>query len=416
MLAELICALSMAVPAPMAEGPFQEMTFDQALAAAKKDGKIVMIDFFTTWCQPCKRLDKVTWADAGVQKWLGEKTVPLKMDAEKEVELAKRFGVDSYPTMAFVKSDGTKIDSINGFKEPDEFLRLATAILAGKSVVNVEKESPSGHDNDPMARGRYGKTLARSGQYKEALDEYLWCFDHGNDNEMNGYSGVRLSFLLSDIVALGKKYPPAIEALQSRRQAAADQLLAGKGTENQVADVSALDENLGSPRRTVELFDKMKEKKVLTERLRFSFRQEIGKALIEARRYDDFLDGIDEPVKFADFLVSTAKSSLKIFESMKHPEGTENEAIQLRDDSVAEISLVYESLLGTKQIENAGAVGDLILEFAPVGATYSTLIGRALHAENAEAARALVERGRRELPEGERKVLEEAAKKIPAPK
>src|SRR5580765_4969291 len=87
------------------EGPFQELGFDQALAAAKKDGKVVMIDFFTTWCGPCKRLDKVTWADADVQKWLGEKTVALKIDAEKEAKLADRFDVHAYPTIVFVKAD-----------------------------------------------------------------------------------------------------------------------------------------------------------------------------------------------------------------------------------------------------------------------------------------------------------------------
>jgi thiol:disulfide interchange protein len=72
---------------PVAEAPFQDLTFEAALAAAKRDNKVVMIDFFTTWCVPCKKLDKTTWKDADVQKWLGEKTVALKMDAEKQVEV-----------------------------------------------------------------------------------------------------------------------------------------------------------------------------------------------------------------------------------------------------------------------------------------------------------------------------------------
>src|SRR5580765_2360646 len=159
MLADLICAVSLAVaaPDPAIDGPFQEMTFEQALAAAKKDGKVVMIDFFTTWCQPCKRLDKVTWADEGVQKWLGEKTVPLKIDAEKEVKLAEQFEVKAYPTIVFVKADGTKIDAIVGFKEPKAFMELAKDALAGRTSavrlnekLEAAKAGLAGKENDPM--------------------------------------------------------------------------------------------------------------------------------------------------------------------------------------------------------------------------------------------------------------------------
>src|SRR5882724_1309085 len=45
--------------------PFRSIAFDAACAAAKSEGKLVFIDFYTTWCEPCKRLDKDTWTDAG---------------------------------------------------------------------------------------------------------------------------------------------------------------------------------------------------------------------------------------------------------------------------------------------------------------------------------------------------------------
>lgn len=85
-----------------------QSSYAAALAEAKKTGKPVFIDFYTTWCGPCKYLDDVTYKDA---KFVAEsrKWVMLKIDAEKnasQVKLAEKFRVTGYPTMVFLKSNG----------------------------------------------------------------------------------------------------------------------------------------------------------------------------------------------------------------------------------------------------------------------------------------------------------------------
>src|ERR1043165_4916001 len=229
MLTHLIFAALFFVPQPTAEAPFSDLKFDQALAAAKKDGKVVMIDFFTTWCVPCKQLDKTTWPDPEVQKWVGEKTVALKMDAEKELELAKKYNITGYPTILFLKPDGQELGRITAYRKPAEFLSEANDTLAGKDSVARAKEKLAGHENDPSMRQQHAQALAETGKYEEALAEYLWCFDHGNEATNGAYTGVRLSFLLGAIARLGKQYPPAIQALESRRAKADAALRCGTG-------------------------------------------------------------------------------------------------------------------------------------------------------------------------------------------
>jgi thiol-disulfide isomerase/thioredoxin len=418
----LLVALSLAVPIPAliptAEAPFQDLSFDQALAAAKKGGKVVMIDFFTTWCQPCKRLDSVTWKDPEVQKWLGETAVALKIDAEKEVQLAQRFGVVSYPTITFVKADGQKIDAIIGFKPPQEFLSIAKDLLAGKSAVSRAKEALAGHENDPMKRQDYAKELLRAGKYDEALAEYLWCFDHGNDEPKHGYGGVRLSFLLGDIKRLGQDYPPAIKALEERRDAAEAAVLAGKDTSRNAIDMTALNRELGQKDRNLAVYDRLKKENRLDAAAKIALVDAVAPQLVEARRYADLLADAGDVEQRVRQEIETVRRSLSV------PTGADPGSVKALQRSQAmyastkarELGLWYEALLGGGKTDTANHVLDQLLEFAPTGATYAGLVDRALHAEAPEAARAIVERGRAALVDNEKAFVEAAARKIPAAK
>ena len=415
-LSILVVALSLAAPIPAAEAPFQDLTFDQALAAAKQSRKIVMIDFFTTWCGPCKRLDKVTWKDAAVVKWLGETTVPLKIDAEKEVALAKRMGVVSYPTIAFVKPDGTKIDAIIGFKPPEEFLVLAKELLAGKGI------SPDGSfdaaETDPVKRQERGETLAKAGKLEEALAEYLWCFDHGNQNPTSGYSGTRLSFLLTRIKSLGQQHPPAIRALEERRDKAEAAVLSGKANGDTAADMAALNRVLGEQKRNLAAYDQLKKGSPLDPEIAKPIARAIAKLLIEAQRYKDVVDDVGD-------VESIVRQEIESMQSASPIPSTPNEAsakaleraqASFRTLKVDELALWYEALLGAGRTDAAKKVADELLEFAPAGPTYAALIDRSLRVEATEVARAFVERGRASLPEKEKPFLEVAARRVPAAK
>ena len=421
MLAALICAVPLAILPPI-EGPFREMSFDQALAAAKKDGKVVMIDFFTTWCGPCKRLDKVTWADADVQAWLAEKTIPLKIDAEKEAKLAERFEVKAYPTIVFVKVTGTKLDAIVGYKDPKEFLELAKDTLAGRtSDVRVEqklaaaKAGLAGSENDPMKRQSFAKELASAGRYEEALAEYLWCYDHGVEASP-AYAGVRGSFLLGDIQRLGKDYPPALRALEDRRDKAETAVLAGTDLQRSASDMAALNRALGDQSRNLSIYDKLKQEKRLDGAVKERLIREIATLLVESKRYAELVEDVDD-------VEARVHREIEFVKSTPMPtKDKDPEMVKMMEASQAmyayskaqELGLWYEALLGTDKPEAASRVAAEIVAFSPKGGVYASLVDRAVRAGAPDAARALVERGRKELPEDEKKSLERAAKRIPS--
>lgn len=101
-----------------------EPSFSAALAKAEARNKLVMVDFYTTWCRWCQRLDKTTLSEPGVAAKISESFVPVRLDAESEGrELAQQLGVDGYPTVVFLDASGHEVYRIGGYLEPKEFLR-----------------------------------------------------------------------------------------------------------------------------------------------------------------------------------------------------------------------------------------------------------------------------------------------------
>jgi len=91
----------------------------KALETAKKEKKIVFIDFYADWCVPCKMLDKMVWQDADAAGQIkGMSVIPMKMDAEKEgLEAARKYSVRAYPTILFLDGEGREIARSAGFRD-----------------------------------------------------------------------------------------------------------------------------------------------------------------------------------------------------------------------------------------------------------------------------------------------------------
>lgn len=111
-------------------------TLDRALDAARKDGKVVFLEFGATWCEPCKRLKATTLSDPRVTEWLGERAVTVELDIDQTPELAVEFKVRSVPTMVFVRPDRTVLGTITGYRDPDALLTEAERRIQGVSATN----------------------------------------------------------------------------------------------------------------------------------------------------------------------------------------------------------------------------------------------------------------------------------------
>ena len=114
---------------------FETGSFADVLAKAKKENKPVMMDAYTTWCGPCKMMDKNVFTNDTVADYFNANFIPFKSDMEKGEgkELAKRYEVMAYPNFLFIAPDGSILHRTTGSRPPKAFVEV------GKDALNPEK-------------------------------------------------------------------------------------------------------------------------------------------------------------------------------------------------------------------------------------------------------------------------------------
>ncbi|MDU4936150.1 MAG: thioredoxin [Peptostreptococcaceae bacterium] len=78
---------------------------------------VVVVDFFATWCGPCKMLSPII---DNLAEEMKDSVKFIKVDADESINILQEYGVTGLPTIAIFK-DGQKQDMIVGFS-PKEIL------------------------------------------------------------------------------------------------------------------------------------------------------------------------------------------------------------------------------------------------------------------------------------------------------
>lgn len=143
------------------------MTMNEALAAQAKNPKKIMMDAYTNWCGPCKMLDKNTFQNPDVVKYINENYYAVKFNAEgneninykdqefsnpyydpsksnsrnAQHELAQALQVRVYPTIVFFDESGNTLVPLPGYKTPAQLeLYLKLFVNNGHKTITNQEE------------------------------------------------------------------------------------------------------------------------------------------------------------------------------------------------------------------------------------------------------------------------------------
>ena len=97
---------------------FTDLQEAEKVAAAS--GKKIFVDFFATWCGPCKILEREVFTTDEF-KALGKKFVFLRIDVDAQPGVAQAYNIEAMPTQAVLKADGTEEGRTVGYGGPAAF-------------------------------------------------------------------------------------------------------------------------------------------------------------------------------------------------------------------------------------------------------------------------------------------------------
>ena len=110
----------------------ESKTLSEVLDRAKAENKLVFVDFYTTWCLPCKLMDEDVFPNKEIGDFMNDNFISYKVDAEKGngVNLRTVFDVYLYPTLLFLDTNGRVLERKEGAAYHTELRAIAERALA----------------------------------------------------------------------------------------------------------------------------------------------------------------------------------------------------------------------------------------------------------------------------------------------
>ena len=150
------------------------------LARAKKENKLIVLDGYTSWCGPCKWMSKNVFTNDTVAEYYNKTFVCAKIDMEKGEgpELAKRYGVQNYPTLMYINADGDLIHRTCGVdynaQAPQKFIQDGkNALDPNKQLAGYKRRFETGSTDSKFMSGYINMLAGACMKYDKELDKYF---------------------------------------------------------------------------------------------------------------------------------------------------------------------------------------------------------------------------------------------------
>lgn len=130
---------------------FEDKSFAEILQKAKKENKLVFLDAYASWCGPCKMMERNVFTLKSVSDYYNTHFINAHFDMEKGEgrEIARKYGIRSYPTYLFLNGDSELVLQNYGYMEEAAFLQIAKDANNPDNLKFTPKQRFENGEKDP---------------------------------------------------------------------------------------------------------------------------------------------------------------------------------------------------------------------------------------------------------------------------
>jgi thiol-disulfide isomerase/thioredoxin len=142
---------------------FVDLSWEQTFEMAKLDDKIIFVDAYADWCNPCKWMARNAFMDEDVASFMNKTFICIQIDMESNMgkKFDKDYNITAYPTLFFIDGDGEVVKKSVGALDAQRFLSLAMGV-----------------DNPDLVRSNQLKAKYEGGDHsEEVLSGYMEATD-----------------------------------------------------------------------------------------------------------------------------------------------------------------------------------------------------------------------------------------------
>lgn len=158
----MLCGQSLAQGIEFFKGSWEE-----AVAKAEAEDKLIFVDAYASWCGPCKRMSANVFPNDRVGEFYNKNFVCLKWDMEKDdhgIKFRQKYPVSAFPTLYYIDFTGEVVQNIRGAQQVDQFIELGQTALQKVDRSDLYAADYDKGDHSPELVYNYVKALNKVGK------------------------------------------------------------------------------------------------------------------------------------------------------------------------------------------------------------------------------------------------------------
>ena len=128
---------------------FEPISWQQALAKARQENKMLFVEMYTNWCVYCKKMEQTVFTNSEAGDFYNKHFINVRYNAQQSdgIQIHKSYALPGLPTFLYLDANGIAILKTAGYQEKETFIHNGdSALILQQNKTSVLKQKASNQE------------------------------------------------------------------------------------------------------------------------------------------------------------------------------------------------------------------------------------------------------------------------------